>query len=747
MKKSVVALVLLTIALNGTPVYADVLNAHPGPADNGLGTPAAIFFDLEALSGPMIVTGLTTANTGAPGAAFSVEVLTRSGTALGGPVASGPGSSLAGWTSLGTVPGTQGATTNQVSLLIDIPDISLAPGSVTGVALRWVTGGGARYFGTGTGAPTTYQDSNLRLVTGDARSAPFTPTGSFFTPRRLVGVIEYHAASLYGAGTATPSSVPQSCSTLLSVTAFPDPGGSTGIEVSGDLTAFGGSATQVFTETSPGSNVFTYNLVVPAEQPVGLTPIVATITDNELHTANININVTISPAFTIVAAADPTAVDAGEQVLLTVQVNIPACSTSSAHVVTGDLTPIGGSVPQSFFDDGPGGGHGDAVAGDGIYSFLATVAPATPDGAHLIPVAVVDAQDHEASAVIAVAVGGFFEIEVNDNKATATVVDCMSAGEFIQGSSTGTTITGTGALNSADYYRVKTCAAPLAIYRHRLQIESEVPGHASTIRALTQTNGVVNQNTDAVAQTAPTAATGDLPARTVQWYGFGKQEEIYYRVTGTATTTEPYTSTLTTTTVDPVLATQTFAAGDLTISRIAASTVDEDLWIYDSGFNAIECYGRDQPEPLTMTATFGAGTYYIVISNFNLANNQPSCPPEAALSDPVLDFADAVTNSSATLNLNVGLTITDGVTTEDIPLTKASAFDVKFVRFTVGGTGCACSGDMDGSTTRNGLDVTGFVAAVIEGASGCADINGDTAVNNADVGPFIILILNGTACP
>ena len=746
MRKSIFAIGLLTISLAGTRVTADVLNAHPGAANNGLSAPAAIFFDLEGVSGPMVVTGLTTANSGGAGVAFSVEVFTRDGTALGGPVGSGAGSSTAGWTSLGSVPAVQGPTANGVSELIDIPDITVGPGAVTGVALQF-TGVGPRYFGTGTGAPTTYEDANLRLVTGDARSAPFTTGGSFFTPRLLVGIIEYHAASLYGAGTATPSSVPQSCSTLLSVTAFPDPGGSTGIQVKGNLTAFGGSATQSFTETSPGSNVFEYNLAVPGEQQVGLTTIVTTVTDIEGHTGNGNINLTVAPAFTIVAAADPVVVDPGDQTLLTVQVNIPSCATSTGHGVITDLTPIGGSVPQALYDDGPGGGHGDVTAGDNIYSFLATVALATPSGVYALPITVFDDQGHEISGTIMLPVGGFFDIEINDSKPTATVVDCMAAGEFILGTSTGTATTGTGALNTADYYRVKTCAAPLGIYRHRLTVESEIAGHGSTIRGLTQTAGVINAGTDAIAQTAPTLATGDLPARTVQWYGFGKQEEIYYRVTGAAATTEPYTSTLSTTSVDPVLATQTFAPGNITISRIVGSATDGDFWVYDSGFNAIACYGMDDPEPGTLTGDFAAGTYYIAMANYNMANNQASCPPNTFLTGIVTDFADAVVNSTTTTNVNVGLTITDGVTTEDIPMTKTGVFEVKFVRFTVGGSGCACSGDMDGSTTRNGADVSGFAAAVIAASGACADVNNDTVVSNDDVAPFVNLILTGAACP
>lgn len=739
---------LLTISLVGTRATADVLNAHPGPPNNG-GSPAwAIFFDLEALGPGIKVTELRTASTAGAGATFSIDVYIRTGTALGTSLTVGPGSSPDGWTLLGNAPATQGPVANDVSLPIDIPDITVPAGSVVGVALRY-NGFGPRYNGTGTTGPyLVYQDSLLKLTTGDSRSAPFTGTGSYFPYRALVGSVTYELDGLGGAGSADPNPVPQSCNTLLSVNVSPDPGGSTGIQVKGNLTAFGGSANQSFTETSPGSNLFTYNLAVPNEALVGPTTIVTTVTDLEGHTGHGNINLTVAPAFTIVPASNPTAVDPGQQTLLTVQVNVPACSNSSGHAVVADLTPIGGALGQQLYDDGPGGGHGDAVAGDKIYSFLATVGLAIPNGMKLVPVTAFDAQDHELTGTIVVAVGGFFDVEPNDNKPTATPANCMSAGQFVQGTSTGTTTTGTGALTSADYYRVKTCSLPLNIYRHRLELTTDGPaGHIATIRGLTQTGGVINAGTDAVAQTAPAAATGDLPARTVQWYGFGKQEEIYYRVTGTATTTGTYASTLSTTTVAPVVATQSFAPGNITIQRIAGSTTDGDFWVYDSDFNAIPCYGMDDPEPGTLTANYAAGTYYIAISNYNFANDQPSCPPNTFLTGIVTDFPNAIVNGTTTTNVNVGLTITDGVTTENVPMTKTGVFEVKFVRFTVGAPGCACPGDMDGNNARNGRDVSGFVSAVIAGSGVCADTNGDSSVNSGDVASFINLILAGTACP
>jgi hypothetical protein len=170
-KKRSTTMCVAALLIAAGAASAQELAAHPGPANNGGSPNWAMFFDLEALTPGVVVSRLTTANAAAANAAFSVEVLVRNGTALGGPVATGPGSSMDGWTSLGTAPATQGATAG-------------------GVALRF-TGAGPRYFGTGTPPLSVFQDSNLKLTTGDGRSAPFTPTGSFFTSRDLVGALRY----------------------------------------------------------------------------------------------------------------------------------------------------------------------------------------------------------------------------------------------------------------------------------------------------------------------------------------------------------------------------------------------------------------------------------------------------------------------------------------------------------------------------------------------------------------------------
>jgi hypothetical protein len=177
-------------------LYEGMLNAHAAPANNG-GSPGWGMF-LNLIAGPnfVTITNMQTASTAGAAVGFTIEFFTRTGNALGGPVGSGPGSSSDGWTSRGVVNVVQGAGGSAgVSEIFDTPLIQLNPGDTVGVAMVFA-GVGPRYFGTGTPPLGIYSDNNLTIVTGDARSAPFTPSGSFFSSRELVGTVYYDTTTV-----------------------------------------------------------------------------------------------------------------------------------------------------------------------------------------------------------------------------------------------------------------------------------------------------------------------------------------------------------------------------------------------------------------------------------------------------------------------------------------------------------------------------------------------------------------------
>ena len=102
-----------------------------------------------------------------------------------------------------------------------------------------------------------------------------------------------------------------------------------------------------------------------------------------------------------VGAANPNAVFPGDPTLLTVTVTPGANPPSTGLAVSADLTSIGGSNPQAFYDDGT---NGDVTSGDNVFSFAATVDVATVPGAKTLPIAVADAQSRTAVTTIGLTV-------------------------------------------------------------------------------------------------------------------------------------------------------------------------------------------------------------------------------------------------------------------------------------------------------------------------------------------------------
>ncbi len=299
----------------------------------------------------------------------------------------------------------------------------------------------------------------------------------------------------------------------------------------------------------------------------------------------------------------------------------------------------------------------------------------------------------------------FFEVEPNDSKATANIINGFGAAfTAIQGNSTSSSGAG------LDYFDIRMAPAPLAIYRHRLVLTTPgTVGHTATIRGLNQVaappdtlpgipwDGVVG--TAGSTETAPQTGSSTLVTgqRIVQWYGFGKQERFYYRVTGTSSTTADYLATLDTQVVTPTDI-GTYQPGLITLNwNGQGHTTDTDMWVFDSNFNAITGYGNDDSSaalngaPIATTSlqswlarNYAPGVYYLAVTNFNLALSNPSPSDDNFRAGALLDFPDIVLNSSTTTGLNLTFTITDstGVATQVVN-TKAGQFDINWFRFTV----------------------------------------------------------------
>ncbi len=313
------------------------------------------------------------------------------------------------------------------------------------------------------------------------------------------------------------------------------------------------------------------------------------------------------------------------------------------------------------------------------------------------------------------------EVEANETKATATTAASggagMASGDTISGNTTGTSTTVAGA-TSADIFRVKTAAAPLGIYRHRLALTTTgTAGHIGAILGLTQSSTGIGT----ALSTFQSSSSTTTPARFNQWYGFGKQEELFYRVTGTATTTADYLATLETTPVTPISG-PTLPPGNVVISTIISGpttglVTDTDLWVYDSNFNAIPGYGNDDESiagggtgvtfQSRLTRAFTPGTYFLAISRFGFANDQASPADDDFRSGAVLDFPNALACSSGTTPSTIALTIGG----QSVPVTYTDSYGVAFVQFTVANIlGASCTSGtntvVEGQTANLSVTVT-----------------------------------------
>ncbi|HEX3586497.1 MAG TPA: PxKF domain-containing protein [Candidatus Angelobacter sp.] len=100
-------------------------------------------------------------------------------------------------------------------------------------------------------------------------------------------------------------------------------------------------------------------------------------------------------------AANPASVIQGGTTLLTVLVAPGANPTSTGIVVSGDLSSIGGSATEPFFDDGT---NGDVTANNNTFSFSTVVTVTTTPGTKSLPISISDAQGRSGSATITLVV-------------------------------------------------------------------------------------------------------------------------------------------------------------------------------------------------------------------------------------------------------------------------------------------------------------------------------------------------------
>ncbi|MFY2763430.1 lamin tail domain-containing protein [Arenimonas sp. MALMAid1274] len=100
-------------------------------------------------------------------------------------------------------------------------------------------------------------------------------------------------------------------------------------------------------------------------------------------------------------SASPASLAVGDNTLLTVAVVAGINPASTGITVQADLSAIGGSATQAFFDDGS---NGDVTPGDLTFSYATPVAVGTGAGAKSLPFTVADAEARSSTGNIALSV-------------------------------------------------------------------------------------------------------------------------------------------------------------------------------------------------------------------------------------------------------------------------------------------------------------------------------------------------------
>ena len=304
------------------------------------------------------------------------------------------------------------ATNGKVALVSSTTALTGAcPSSATYVDL--VGYGTANCFEGGAATPAlSATTSDIRAGNGctdtDANNSDFA-TGAP-NPRNSTSAASPCSAATppTGTGAANPTSVAAGSAVTLTVAVTPGTGPtSTGITVSADLSSIGGSATQQFYDdgtngdATAGDNTFSFLYTVPGGTSTGAKSLPFSISDAQSRSGSgtIGFSVTASgsrPSGT--GAANPASLNSGDTTLLTVATTAGLNPVSG---VTADLTAIGGSATQQFYDDGT---HGDITAGDGTYSYQTTIPTTATPGPINLPATITDTASATGSATISLTI-------------------------------------------------------------------------------------------------------------------------------------------------------------------------------------------------------------------------------------------------------------------------------------------------------------------------------------------------------
>lgn len=341
------------------------------------------------------------------------------------------------------------------------------------------------------------------------------------------------------------------------------------------------------------------------------------------------------------------------------------------------------------------------------------------------------------------------ELEPNGTKLEATPIACLAHGSRIEGWTTGaSTSPDDASIASADTFRVRVCPLPPGVYRHRLVLTTTgVDEFALSIRGLVVGGPSSSPSIDANSDTAVQVSIGGGSTHHVQWYGFGRQEELYVRVTGTASTLAPYALELETLALAETQLPVALRSGTIEFSTVGQGhNTDTEIFVLDADRAAIPGFRNDDApgggtKQSRLTRTFAPGSYTVAIARFNLADAELSGADDAYPLGPVLDFRDCLVSWSPSGSTDVSAAVVDALGSTPMPTQLAAEpYTLAWWRITVvdaplpptpvcfgDGTGAPCPCGNSGFLGRgcaNSVNPAGGVLA----AAGLANLSLDTFV-------------------
>jgi hypothetical protein len=293
------------------------------------------------------------------------------------------------------------AATESTTLTVTVTPGTNPASTVLAVSADLTSIGGSAtqaFTDNGDGTFTFVATAPLGTAPG-ARSLPITVTDAQSRSGTSTIALTISAPTpLSATGSATPQSVVAGGTTHLVVTVVPGTKpASTGVQVSIDLSSIGGSATQAMTDDGSGTS-FSFDATVDAATSPGVKLLLATVTDGQGRSASTTLGLNVPTPGSPFATGIAVSVLPGNTVVLQVAVTPGSDPVSTGVTVSVDLSAIGGSATQQFFDDGT---NGDQTSGDGVYSFAFAVDSGTAIGTTFnLPVTVTDSQTRTGAGVI-----------------------------------------------------------------------------------------------------------------------------------------------------------------------------------------------------------------------------------------------------------------------------------------------------------------------------------------------------------